>query len=177
MKKIFLAAVAATALVSTAAFASVTFDSSTGTGFVGKGDVQILYGWNNAQLQNNANGVSFYYDATDTYDVTCEWSTTTGGPNSQVIVHDVTIPRHTSVSSSIAYDPRQMKGQKQFTGFNLNGFGATTTQGTVPVVGGSCPGASNVGAIITVVQQTGSTGGLFVSYGGVPYPLPNTPVL
>lgn len=173
MKKIFLAAAAATALISTAAFASVSFDSSTGTGFVGKGDIQVLYGWNNAQAQSNAKLVSFSYDATDTYDVACEWTTTTGGPNSHEIFHDITVPRHTRVASSINSDPRKTG---QYTGYNLNGFGSTTTEGSVPTVGGTCPGNSNVG-IVTAVTLTGSTGGLSVTFNGISYPLPNTPTL
>jgi hypothetical protein len=171
MKKMLFAAAAATAFVATAAFASVTFDNTTGTGFVGKGDIQILYGWNNAQLQRNAGGVVFSYDATDTYDVTCEWDT--GVHN--IVHHSVTHPTHTSVSSSIAYDPRQIKGQKQFTGFNLNGFGLTTSQGSVPAVGDSCPNGNS--GIITAADLVSSEGGLNVTYGGITYPLPNTPVL
>ena len=41
------------------ASAAVTFDSDTGVGFVGKGDVQLAFGWNNTQLQKNAPGVAF----------------------------------------------------------------------------------------------------------------------
>jgi hypothetical protein len=173
MKKIFLAGAAATALISTAAFASVTFNSTTGTGFVGKGDIQVLYGWNNAQAQSNAKLVTFSYDATDTYDVECEWTTETGGPNSKTVYHDITVPRHTRVASSIQADPRKTG---QYTGYNLSGFGTTTTEGTVPVVGGTCPGASSV-AIITAVTPTGSTGGLSVTFNGVSYLLPNTPII
>ena len=58
MKKMLLAAAAATVFISAAALASVTFDPNTGTGFVGKGDIQVPMGWNNKQLQNNAGGVS-----------------------------------------------------------------------------------------------------------------------
>jgi hypothetical protein len=36
------------------ALAAVTFNPMTGEGFVGKGDVQLIYGWNNQQLQLNA---------------------------------------------------------------------------------------------------------------------------
>lgn len=173
MKKMLLAAAAATALVSTAALASVTFDSSSGTGFVGKGDIQLLYGWNNAKAQSNAKLVSFGYDATDTYDVECQWTTTTGGPSPKEILHDINVPRHTRIASSVAADPRKTG---QYTGYNLSGFGSTTSEGTVPVVGGACPGNSNVG-IITAVTQTGSTGGLSVTFNGITYPLPNTPTL
>jgi hypothetical protein len=178
MKKTFLAAAAATALISTVASAAVIFDSNTGTGFVGKGDIQVLYGWNNQKLQQNAAGVSFYYDATDTYDVECYWETTTGGPHPNTIVHDITVPRHTNVSSSIAYESRKNSNglNGPVTGFYLNGFGSTTSQGTVPVVGGSCPGASDVATIIAVTL-TSSNGGLSVSFGGTSYPLPNTPTI
>lgn len=163
MKKLLWAAAAATAFISTAALASVSFDPSTGYGFVGKGDVQLAFGWNNKAAQDNAGAVSFTYNAKDTYDVECEWTTVTGGPNSKTIVHDITVPRHVSVSSSIVSDPRKTG---QYTGYNLTGLANPVVEGTVPEVGGTCPGASNVGAIITVVQQTGSAGGLYANYGG-----------
>lgn len=171
MKKMVWAAAAATALIASAASAAVIFDSATGTGFVGKGDVQILYGLNNAQFQNNVSGISFGYDTTDTYDVTCEWDTGTRN----VVHHIVSHPTHTSVTSSVAYDPRQVKGQKQITGFNLTGFGGTISDGTVPTVGGSCVGGAD--GLITAVDLVSSDGGLTVTYGGVTNPLPNTPVL
>jgi hypothetical protein len=34
-----------------AAFAAITFNPDDGTGFVGKGDVQEAFGWNNHALQ------------------------------------------------------------------------------------------------------------------------------
>jgi hypothetical protein len=68
---IALAFVAALLVVLPAA-ASVTFDPLTGTGFVGKGDVQSAFGWNNQQLQANAAGVSFTYIVEGTLSQTCE---------------------------------------------------------------------------------------------------------
>lgn len=178
MNKLLLAAAAATAMISSAAIASVTFDSNSGTGFVGKGDVQLVFGWNNAQLQSRASGVTFTYDAVDTYDVECYWETTTGGPNSKIVVHDITIPRHTRVNSSVGYEARKNSSgvSGPITGFFLTGLGGTTTEGTTPVVGGTCPGASSVATIIGVTL-TGSTGGLNVNYGGNSVPLPNTPTI
>ena len=73
MKKIMLG-VAAAALMTTAASASVDGDAATGW-FVGKGDVQTAFGWNNATLQTEAGDVSFRYDTSADYDVTCEWDT------------------------------------------------------------------------------------------------------
>ena len=52
-------AFAAFALMLTGVAAAVTFDPATGTGFVGKGDVQLVYGWNNQALQTNALNVQF----------------------------------------------------------------------------------------------------------------------
>jgi opacity protein-like surface antigen len=54
MKKMLLAAGIALATISTAAVAAVTFDPATGTGFVGKGDIQLAFGWNNKAAQDNA---------------------------------------------------------------------------------------------------------------------------
>lgn len=170
MKKLLLA-VAATALVSSAAFATVTFDTNSGTGFVGKGDVQLAFGWNNQALQRNAAGVTFTYDSTDLYSVECEWDTTTG--NGGTVHHDITVPRHTSVNSTIAYDPRKNSNglNGPITGFFLNGFGSSTTEGTVPVVGGNCPGNSNIALITSVTLVESSGGGLMVNYGGNSVPL------
>lgn len=148
--------------VSIATFAAVTFDLSTGTGFVGKGDVQNAFGWNNTQLQNNASGVSLTYDAVETYEVELYWETETG--NGKVIIHEVTIPRHTSVNASIAYDART---KNQITGFNLTGLGATTYEGFVPVVGQEWPENNGNNRIVVGVTLVSSTGGLYVNYGGV----------
>lgn len=64
-------------------FASVTFDPTTGAGFVGKGDVQTAFGWNNQALQANAADVTFSYNAVDTYSATCSWITGVGLPASR----------------------------------------------------------------------------------------------
>jgi hypothetical protein len=61
-KKLYAAialALAAMLVASTAAIAAVTFDPATGTGFVGKGDVQLALGYNNKQLQDNADSLVF----------------------------------------------------------------------------------------------------------------------
>lgn len=50
--------------------AAVTFDGSTGTGFVGKGDVQTAFGWNDAKLQARAAGVTFSTSAPATQTLT-----------------------------------------------------------------------------------------------------------
>jgi hypothetical protein len=174
MRKAILAAGAALAVISTAAMASVSFDYSTGTGFVGKGDVQLAFGWNNKAAQDNAKNVTFAVDAQDTYDVTCEWETVTGGPHSQTIFHDVTIPRHVKVNASVSYDARL---KNQYTGYILNGYGTSTTVGSVPVVGASCPMAHATAVITEVALTSSNGGGLSVTWNGTTVPLPNTPVI
>jgi hypothetical protein len=166
MKTMLWAAAAATAFISTAAMATVTFDPNSGIGFVGKGDVQTAFGWNNTMLQKNASGVTFTFIENDRYDVTCEWTTTTGGPNPKEIVHDVTVTRHVGVNATISSNGRNnsngLNGPN--SGFMLNGFGSETDEGTVPVIGGYCPNGG--GSTIVAVEQTSAEGGLFVNYGG-----------
>ena len=168
MKLIHIAVTTGFVAAASVAFAAVNFDASTGTGFVGKGDVQLAFSWNNSALQKNAAATTFSYNARDTYDVECEWTTTTG--KGKEIYHDITIPKHVAINASVAYDARV---KNQITGFNLNGFGTVQTTGEVPVEGGSCPG--NHPGVITAVTSTGSTGGLHVNYGNLSVPLPNTP--
>lgn len=107
----------------------------------------------------------FSYDSTDNYSAVCSWVTGEGTRGEKT--HDISIPRHTSVNSVVHYDART---HKQIDGYNLKGFGATTTEGTVPVVGGSCVGNSDgvdhngTWSSVTLVDSPGA--GLFVNYGG-----------
>ena len=136
-----LVATAAVALAApAAATAAVTFDPATGKGFVGKGDVQVPFGWNDSKLQQYAAGVTFTYESAsdDTYSVTCEWET---GNNK--IVHHIQRKR-ADVSSSVAYDVTKVDRKSpngKVTGFNLTGKGTEVidAEGSVPVVGGQCP--------------------------------------
>lgn len=179
LRKIAVSAATAAVAVSLAALpasAAVSFDSSTGTGFVGKGDVQLAFGWNNQALQQNVSGVTFTYEATDTYAATCTWTTGEGTRGEKT--HNVDIPRSTSVNSTVAYESRK-NSQQQITGFNLTGLGSSTVDGTIPMVGATCvagPTGAGQDGIWTSVELTGSTGGLYVNYGGTAVALPNTPV-
>jgi hypothetical protein len=170
------ASVAVVSMMASPASASVAFDSSTGTGFVGKGDIQVPLGWNNQALQKNAAGLSFTYDAAETYDAVCEWDTVTGGKNSKVINHEVLRKLHTSVSSAVAYDARV---KNQITGFTLKGLGAVVIEGTAPVLGGECHNAAggDSTAVWTSVTLVETTGGLNGHYGDTTIPLPNTPIV
>ena len=146
MRKSILAVGAALAIVSTAAYATVTFNQTTGSGFVGKGDVQSAFGWNNAAAQNNQNGVSFVADASAEFDVTCEWDTVTGGKKSKTIHHKVT--NHKSVSANKAVDAKN-KVTGQYTGWFLQGYagGGDLLDFTLPTLGVSAPGICNQGGV------------------------------
>jgi hypothetical protein len=163
-KRSIFAALAAVAITATAAYAAVTFDPTTGTGFVGKGDVQLAFGWNNATAQKEAKNVTFTYDAITTYDVTIEFD---AGRSS---VHQIiTQQKSTGVQASIQSDPRKTG---QYTGWNLIGLGGTVVTGdALPNVGDSCPnGGPDSGCIVTAVSVVpeASTGGLLVHWNGLP---------
>ncbi len=151
-------------MVSSTSQALVTFDPATGTGFVGKGDVQLAFGWNNAVLQTNALALTFSLQSEATYAAMCEWETGTPGEHGYHI-HHVTHHKSTSVNDTLTYDART---RNQVTGFFLTGFGTTTESGgAVPVVGGPCPGNPGTGGVwISVeLESGGGTGGLYVTFG------------
>ena len=157
-----------------AAGAAVNVDSQ-GYGFVGKGDVQLAFTWNNKELQANAKDVTFSYESVDAYVATCSWTTGEGTKGEKD--HDVDHKKKTKINAAIAYDARL---RNQITGFNLNGFDleSTTTSGSVPVVGGTCPGsAGHAGTWTSVTEPVSTGGGLFVNYGPTSVALPNTPVV
>lgn len=150
------------------AYAACTFNSATGVGFVDKGDIQQIFGWNNAALQSNATGLTFTYVQSASYTIQCDWQTTTGGKTPKVVQHSVTHTRSGEVASAVAMETKANK-HGQVTGFNLCGFSNVSSSGAVPIVGESaaCPGEQGTGAVGTVltVTPTGTSGGLFVNYG------------
>jgi hypothetical protein len=135
MRKV-IGGIVASALVLTVvgtAVAAWTFNATTGTGFVGKGDVQLVYGWNNKQLQDNAADVKF--QATSTVGTYVQWTCTKDNDNTQVR-RETTRTETEGVLSSIG------RLKNQITGFNLLGYDGSPTIGD-PQVGGpqlnSCP--------------------------------------
>ena len=150
-------ALAAMMLAATAAIAAVTFDPETGEGFVGKGDVQLAFGWNNKELQTNAKNVSFTYEETGEYTLLCQnpdrIDRRTGQPAQQEFKNRVG-----TVESSLQGDPRQTKGQNQFTGFNLSGITGTE------VTGQECPGGFPTELSRTPQEGAGTVVGLIAHY-------------
>lgn len=167
---------AAALALATPATAAVTFDPGTGTGFVGKGDVQLAFGWNNSQLQTQAGGVSF---ATVSETVSEQSWECTNTKNEKTQERERTTTTTTSgVVSHVARD-----GKKQVTGFNLTGYSPTATESSTtegPAVN-SCPATpgnwvltSPAGAPETISQS--ST--LKATYGsGVPVTIWSSPAV
>jgi hypothetical protein len=147
-------------VLSSAALASVTFNSSTGVGFVGKGDVQTLYGWNNAQLQNNAGNVGFRFQDTETATWNCEKIVITGnGTEHDIIQVRSNITNTEGIVASIG----RMK--TQITGFNLNGWdGSLQVTVNGPALG-SCPD-DHSGFVMNSLVIVDAGGGLQVTAGG-----------
>ena len=159
MRKLYLAmglALVAMLVAAGAVFAAVNFNSSTGTGFVGKGDVQLAFNWNNKQLQQNATSVTFSYEETGTYTFECQKvNKDTGLPEGDVKTFKNKVQ---SVESSLNGDPRQTKGQNQFTGFILSGIQSTE------VTGEGCPGGFPYEVSKTPNEGAGTVVGLFAQF-------------
>jgi len=116
MKKLNLNTIAAlTLMVSVSAIADVSVDE-LGVGFVGKGDVQTVYDWNNSMLQANAHLLQFKFSSAGTVSWYCEGV----NKNGQTVTSNV---RNEDIGTStyIAYDARKNR-TGQITGFILAGF-------------------------------------------------------
>ena len=147
------------AIAAVGAFAAVTFDPATGTGFVGKGDVQTAFGWNNAQLQANAGGVAFSFSQTIDEELTCNPG------NSQNVNARREGTREGTIGAAVSYDARR---RNQINGFILTGFGASfenvILSGT-PTDQAFANCVNNNGTV-TVVSSNNGPLALYVSHGG-----------
>jgi hypothetical protein len=148
-------------LVVSAVSAAVTFDAATGEGFVGKGDVQLVYGWNNKALQDNADLVQFRANSVEVTEVS--WICTNENNNNIQERERTTTTTIAGVLSSTARE------RNQITGFLLMGYSGTPTQSSEadgPALN-SCP--SGPWTLTTPAgdpEFVSSTGGLQVSING-----------
>lgn len=165
MKRMTIASAAALALAATAAFAAVTFDPATGTGFVGKGDVQLVFGWNNKALQDNADFIDFRLNSV----TESSWQCSRPHPSheGQEIVQNRS--RTTTLAGLVTTVARENSRGKDgpVTGFYLNGFDGGVESDTDGPAFESCP-ANPSG--FTLVPGSSSTvelgGGLEVTKDG-----------
>jgi len=134
---------------------AVTFDAATGEGFVGKGNVQSAFGWNNAALQlcapiGDVNCVEFRAETTTETTWQCRNS------NNQNIQERTRTATTSGVFNDTSREPRN---RNQVTGFLLTGYtGAATTETEGPPLQ-SCPsGPWSLVLGSTVTVQLGLTG-------------------
>jgi hypothetical protein len=147
------------------ASAAIVFDPETGTGFVGKGDVQRAYGWNNRQLQDNASGLTFTYEDEVEMMVPCMKEN-----SAQILYH--TFKRERGVNAQIAYEARR-NGQGSITGFHLTGMSGS---GSIQMENRGCPGGWEPDPSLSpqVVGESAG-GGLFAHHNGNTVVLENAP--
>jgi hypothetical protein len=160
MKRSIIAAVAGIAAVASIATAEVIFNSDSGTGFVGKGDVQLALNYSNKQLQDNAGSLKFEYVGTEVTEVS--WiCTNSRNENTQERERTTT----TSTAGVVAAVARV---RNQITGFNLNGYGADKTESSTTEGNqlNSCPTNWVLTTSAGPAEVISSTGGLTVN--GVP---------
>jgi hypothetical protein len=124
---------AAVAAVASAAIASVTFDAETGTGFVGKGEVQMVYGWNNRALQENADSVQVRSNSTTVTEVS--WICTNSNNE------NIQQRERTTTTETAGLVETVARERNQITGFILDGYDGdpTTTSTTEGQQLNSCP--------------------------------------
>jgi hypothetical protein len=158
------ATIALVGLWAAPAHAAAEFDVATGTGFVGKGDVQLVFGWSNAQLQANAGATVFQYNEEAAWKVTCEYTTSNG--SKEGVPQEKTTTTTRNVRNSVDFAPRT---KNQITGFGFSGFarsGGTLTSDPVPLQGGACT-VGQVTGVISTVTQTKLDQKLQAIHGGV----------
>jgi hypothetical protein len=171
VRKIITGVIAVAMLaVPTVANAAVAVDE-TGTGLVGKGDVQdALGGLTDAQMQtmHEDDKVKFTtgYDFTIDYLMQC--STFTGvkkGTSHQIVT--------TAITQDAKVTANTNRAGKLTNGWNLNGFDGPTTPGATTFTPATCPTGQYVSGSISQETIYGPRSGLKIN--GVD--LPNTPIV
>lgn len=165
---------AALAAAAAAAMATVSYDAN-GVGWVGKGDVQVPFGWNDATMQRNHAAVKFEFIISTSYVATCTFMTGEGTPGERI--HDVDHKKKIDVKS-VADDLDRIQKTKtaKFTGWFLRGWGTVSESGDpIPVVGGPCPGNAGHEGLWSAVVPGLSDGdnGLYATYDNVADPTKN----
>jgi hypothetical protein len=150
--------------ISAPASAEVIFNPATGMGFVGKGDVQLAYGWNNRQLNTNAAGVTFQVRARATQDYVCSYPDRIRVDGAWVSTTDTAEREETAqVNASISYGARR-NAQDSITGFSLTGISDLGSD--LVSVGDVCRVGGSVGEVTLVFAKEYENPNLFVRHDG-----------
>ena len=119
MMIVALVAMIAIMMIASTVSAAVTFDAS-GSGFVGKGDVQTMYGWNNKQMNDRAGSISFKAEQKVTEYYVWECVSTTNERITERSNRVTTFQR--PITDTVARDKKN-----NVTGFSLKGSPGTST--------------------------------------------------
>lgn len=125
--------------VATAAWATVTFNASSGTGFIGRGDVITFCG---KACLVTAPSIVYTEQVQYAYDCLAVWDTETGGKNTKTIHHVNLQSRQRTVTSTAQVDvnTRQAPGNSNISGYLLQGFGSVLgSQFTEASAAATCP--------------------------------------
>lgn len=150
----------------TTAWAAVTFNPADGTGFVGKGDLQLAFGWNNAQAQSLIPYVTYRYEAVAVYTAVCTWTTGEGTRGERT--HNVSHKKAIGVTGQVESETRK-NNQGHITGVMLLGYqGDAGEIGIPPVVGAPCPGNQGHDGVWSSVSFTSGSTALSAIYNSTP---------
>jgi hypothetical protein len=143
--------------------AAVIFDATSGTGFVGKGDVQLAFGWNNKDTSANQANVSFNVFKTET--IVREWDcvrTMNNGDIRTIERNNSTKTLSRGVVSNLVRDNKT----KNVTGYQLTQYGSDTVinEADRGVETSSCVWPSAVAG--DVRSETFTEANLFVTHNG-----------
>ncbi|PYE50944.1 lipoprotein [Deinococcus yavapaiensis] len=152
---------------------SVNVDSN-GVGWVGKGDVQTAFNWNNAQAQRYVQNVTFTFEQSVRYELDC-YKEVEVGRDREIKTITRTVKRTSNINATITYEARKTG---QWTGYNLKGFSSTDTNAPTDL---SCTGddGNRSGWMQDGEPRitSGADGGLFVTWNSIKVALPNTPIV
>jgi hypothetical protein len=169
---LLIGSIASLTVIGTAA-ATVTWDAH-GTGFVGKGDVQSAFGWNNAQFRANSAGITFTY-ANDLIEVQRCWQVQNWEPQAPWV-------RYRLFDEDNVETFEVQRHSQKITGFTLTGPDLSTfSYGFDPWQGDELPSNcfDSTGSLVgSTIDENGNgwltedivdpenTISLFVNFGG-----------
>jgi hypothetical protein len=152
--------VATITIAAIAAYASVTFDPSTGIGFIGRGDVISFVG-KSGLVVNPA----IQFTSSVSLEQECEKSWTTGGAKKQTahfLQHGFAYTQ--TVNAVVSSETRQAKGNGNITGYLLTGFSGPAGD-SLPA--SLCPDDNSGWVPSGSIVITDSTGGVLTFNGTV----------
>jgi hypothetical protein len=149
--------------------AAYTLNTDTNRGWVGKGEVQTVFGLNNKVMQTAHNQVTFSYAGTQTYEFDCEWDT--GVKNVTHHVNTKTVDR--TVTAAVADRDRRTG---QWTGWYIT-LGSVVGDASQPTDADCGAEGNEMKTIVpgSIATVGGESPTLFATHNGVTKALTLTP--